>query len=516
MMEDNRMKHHNFYFKSYPYTIEYEVTVHYDFTMFFPGWEPQDDEKLSVEKSSYSFICAPDYQFRFKAFNLKKEPAVLLDKGKRTTTWSIENMPAYLDEPLSPPGYEINTVVFFAPTDFQVGDYKGNMNTWSDYGKFNYALKKGRDVLPPRIREAVHQLTDAIPDPAEKIRVLYNYLQQNTRYVGIQLGIGGWQPFDASYVGTYGYGDCKALSNYMYSMLKEIGIPSYYTLINAGDGGLLLPDFPMAYFNHVTLCVPLGHDSIWLECTDQTKPAGYLGFFTGDRYCLLVSEDGGKLVHTPAYAIGNNLEHRNIEASLDENANLQVKVVTAYHDLQQDQLRYLINELSKDKVKEYLQRKFDFATYDLDNFNYVEKKSAHPEIDETLGIYVSNYATITGKRLFIAPNVMTRWSRKLKPDETRKYDIVIKTAWRDVDTVNIEIPKGYEIESLPAAVTIDGAFGRYRNEIKIEGNVIHYYRLQEEFSGRYPAKNYGDLVKFYDAIYKADRNRVVFVKSGSN
>src|SRR5574342_1196313 len=105
------------------------------------------------------------------------------------------------------------------------------MNSWQDFGKFIYALKQGRDELPPEIKQKVHELTDGIADTKEKINVLYGYMQKNTRYVSIQLGIGGWQPFDAKYVAKKGYGDCKALSNYMYSILKEAGIKSYYAVI---------------------------------------------------------------------------------------------------------------------------------------------------------------------------------------------------------------------------------------------------------------------------------------------
>jgi hypothetical protein len=74
-------------------------------------------------------------------------------------------------------------------------------------------------------------LVKGFDDPVEKVRTLYNYMQQRTRYVSIQVGIGGWQPFLASVVDEKGYGDCKALAHYMKSILDAVGIRSVYTLV---------------------------------------------------------------------------------------------------------------------------------------------------------------------------------------------------------------------------------------------------------------------------------------------
>lgn len=389
----------------------------------------------------------------------------------------------------------------------------GNMTNWQDFGKFVYALKEGRDQLPPNVKQAVHQIADGIMDPKKKIQALYEYMQKNTRYISIQLGIGGWQPFDASYVATKGYGDCKALSNYMYSILKEAGIPSNYTLIHAGEySGHINDDFPSSQFNHVILSVPLSKDTVWLECTSQTLPAGYLSNFTSDRFALVVDENGGRLVRTPKYSIRDNLQTRKITAKLDEEATLTAKVVTTYRAEQQDDVHDMIHYLAKDKIKEYLQKKFDFATYDVVNFDYKEQKSEMPVMEETLELSVSNYASVTGKRLFIMPNVMTRTGRKLKAEEERKYDLVLEDEYTDVDSSEIEIPTGFEMESLPIPTSIETKFGRYSNSVKVNGNKISYYRKMENFSGRYPASDYSSLVNFYDAIYKADRSRIVLVK----
>ena len=48
--------------------------------------------------------------------------------------------------------------------------------------------------------------------------------------------------------------------------------------------------------------------------------------------------------------------------------------------------------------------------------------------------------------------------------------------------------------------------------VRLSGNQLIYNRSIEQFSGRFPAKDYAELVKFYETIYKADRNKVVLVK----
>jgi hypothetical protein len=513
LIDDSRRKFHHFFYKVYPYTVQYKVEIKYNGTLFFPVWLPREGENFSVEQSSISIISPSYYTVRYKAFNYTGEPEQTTEKDKKIMTWQTGGLPAIEDEYFSPKWYELNTVVLFAPAEFEIQDYKGSMNNWQEFGKFVYSLKQGRDQLPDNIKQTVHQIADNITDPKDKIEKLYEYLQKNTRYISIQLGIGGWQPFDAKYVATKAYGDCKALANYMYSLLKEAGITSFYTLINAGkNANKVMPDFPSQQFNHVILCVPLQKDTVWLECTSQTIPAGYLGEFTSDRYALLINEDGGTLVRTPKYGMKENLQTRHIVATLDEEATLQLKAVTCYGGLQQDLYHELIHGLSKDKVKEFLHEELDFATYEINSFDYKETRSSLPSVVETLDIVVSNYANITGKRLFIIPNVMTRTHRKLSADEERKYDIELGFEYKDVDTVEINLPAGYTTESMPQDVSVSSKFGKYNCSVRLAGNQLIYSRSIEYSSGRFPAKDYVELVKFYETIYKADRNKVVLVK----
>lgn len=512
LIDDNRRKIHQFYDKDYPYTVEYDIEERANNTFNLPLWEPMDDEHLAVQQSAYTVICAPDYQVHYKAFNYTGDPVTTTVKGKKQMRWEIKDQPGIKIFYASPNWRELITMVYFAPSDFEIQGYKGNMSSWQEFGKFVYSLNKDRDQLPADVQQKVQQLTAGITDPKEKIRVLYEYLQHQTRYISIQLGLGGWQPFEASYVAQKGYGDCKALSNYMHSLLKAAGIRSCYTLVNAGNNAGLIEGFPSHQFNHAILCVPMGKDTTWLECTSQDLPAGYMSDFTGNRKALLIDENGGTLVSTPRYGIRQNIQQRTIEAKLDGEGNLTMQCDTRYGGTQQDGLSMMINALSKEKVKKQLQSSLELSTYDVSDFKYEETKAVLPELKEHLDINVSGYATVSGRRLFITPNILNRSSRKYEEEENREVDFVFRSEWRDEDDYTIEIPQGYELEAAPSDVTIKSEFGSYTSSAKLVGNKIIFHRVREEFSGRFPAKDASLLSKFYADVYKADRSRIVLVK----
>ncbi|HTS45901.1 MAG TPA: DUF3857 and transglutaminase domain-containing protein [Puia sp.] len=514
LMTDIRYKVYDFYNHSYPYTVDFEEEDEVNGILEISDWFPQDNFNLSVQYSKYVIIAPKDYQVRYKPFNCSIQPAVTENGNNKIYTWEIRNLPAITNEPIAPALRYIVPGVLMAPSDFEAEGYKGNMSTWEGYGRFIYDLLKGRDVLPEDVKKKVHELTDNLTDPKEKISALYNYLQKNTRYISIQLGIGGLQPYDANYVATKRYGDCKALSNFMVALLKEAGIKGNSVVIKSGNfSSTVDPDFSCDQFDHVICCVPLQKDTVWLECTSQSLPAGYLSGFTSDRYGLLIDESGGKLVHTPKYGLKDNIQTRKISATINNEGNLTAAIYTKYKAMQQDELEETLNYLSKDKLMEWLKKDIDLPTYDVNKFDYAQEKNILPPvIDESLELTVSNYAQVSGKRLFISPNIMTRANHRLKTDEERKYPVELHYEYRDVDSVEINIPAGYQPEAIPQDIKLDNKFGKYICSIKVGPDKIIYYRFREQYGGTFPATDYSELVKYYEQLYKADHSKVVLVK----
>jgi hypothetical protein len=237
-----------------------------------------------------------------------------------------------------------------------------------------------------------------------------------------------------------------------------------------------------------------------------------MGSFTGDRKAILIDEDGGHIVRTPVYAAADNLQLRIVNAVIDGEGNLDAQVNTRFTGIQQELPHALIYDVSKDERDKYLNRTLNLPTYQVDKSKYDEEKGTLPAVKEYLHVTSTAYASVTGRRLFIAPNLFNKTGTRYSADSVRKYDIVYNHAFRDIDSIAITIPAGYTPEAMPQNIKLDSRFGKYAFTVKVEGDKIYYTRVQEKSRGRYPAADYAELVKFQDQIYKADRTRIVLVK----
>ena len=107
---------------------------------------------------------------------------------------------------------------------------------------------------------------------------------------------------------------------------------------------------------------------------------------------------------------------------------------------------------------------------------------------------------------------MNRFSSRLVNEEERKMDIVLPSGFLDVDSVQITVPGGFTAESIPSDMNLVTPFGEYVTSCRMTGNMISYHRRFLFKGGRFPAKSYPDLVKFFEQVYKSDRARLVLVR----
>lgn len=514
LVSDNRYKSAQFTKTQYPYTVEFEYETISNNLLFYPRWRPQSDLEMAVERANFQVVMSKNLKLRYKEVHISKPVTITNEETKQIFNWEITDVKAIESESYSLPSAYPVSVIYTAPSQFEVEGYSGDLTTWKGLGEWQNKLNAGRDQLPEELKQKVIQLTAGEKDPVKKVRKVYEYLQSSTRYVSIQLGIGGWQPFDAATVYKTGYGDCKALSNYTQAMLKAIGIPSYSTLIwGDEDNKELMLDFPSDQFNHVVLFVPIQHDTIWLECTDQTQAFGYAGSFTGNRHALAITPEGGKIVRTPFYKASDNLETRTAEVNLDSQGDATAEVKGIYTGLQQDAVSAHINNQSPDEQKKWLYKTIDIPNFDINKFEFIQKKDRIPSVTERLQLSVRKWASKSGKRVFLPLNLMSVWGTVPPKTDNRRTDLVIKMPFIDSDTIRYHLPEGYQVESQPENMAFQSAFGSYSATVKVEQDIVTYIRRQEMKQGQYPNTAFNDFADFCKKVAKADRMQLVLLTS---
>lgn len=507
---DNRVKVLVLSVPSYPFTVEYTYQIEKTGLLFYPTWAPQSSNKMAVQHATYSVSMSNSGdELRYKEYNLPEDVVRNIQELSGTYFWEVKNMKVFKSEPYGPTFGQLMPMVRTAPEKFSMGGYKGSLESWSTMGEWINELNEGRAALPPETVAEVQQLVAGISDEHEKIRKVYEYMQDKTRYVSIQLGIGGFQPFTAESVDENGYGDCKALSNYTLALLKSTGIDARYVLVKAGRSTTNIDtSFPSSQFNHAIIAVPMPTDTVWLECTSQTNPFGYLGKFTGDRDVLMVTPKGGEIIHTPVYDADVNLQIRKAEVTVDQEGTAHASVSTEYEGVQYENVNRQLAR-SRDDRKKWLYNNLDLPNVSVESFDYKENKAPLPTIKENLKFSVKSYATTSGKRYFFKPNLLNAWHDWPKTLKERKTDIYWKTGYTDVDSVHISLPDGFYVEFAPEDVTLQSAFGEYSTHYITNEDGITYVRKIRMTKGTYPASSYQAFTEFIKGVVKSDNTKVV-------
>jgi hypothetical protein len=516
MFNDTRLKHYQPAVVDYPYTVEFEYEVTSRQSLTFSDWNPNASTGTSVEQDSYTFTCKPDFNIRYKELNYPGHVVTGTDKtGLKSYNWEVKNLKALRTEPYSPDPEQFHTSVKIAPEKFAYEGYYGSFTNWNDLGKWTYdKLLNGRATLPAETIAQIHSLTDSITDPKKKAKALYEYMQRKNRYVSVQIGIGGFQPFTAAEVDRLSYGDCKALVNYTQALLKEVNINSYYCVVQSGDlKKSLMPDFAsMAQGNHVILCLPFKNDTTWLECTNKDAPFGFLGDFTDDRWVLACTAEGGKLLHTPKYTAQQSQQIRKATVTLKEDGELAGSMVTTFEGWQYDNRPGAPGD-AKEDMKDTKER-YAINNFEIDKLVLTPTKSLQPVNREEINFTARDYASLSAGRYFFPANLANRNKSVPREVRNRATNVYINRGYTDVDEIIYQVPNGYKLDSNPLMVNINKPFGKFSaTAIMVGNNKVVYKRKLELIDGTYDKEIYQEVVNFYQAVADADTYKVSLVKA---
>ncbi len=509
LVDDSRYKYFEMSHDTYPYIVETEYTQEFNGMLGLPSWRP-GYRTAAIERASYTIDIPSTIPIQFGVRNIDVEPTEEVRGNRTVYSWVLKDIPAMKREPNGPQYAEIAPYLVVSARDFKISGKQGSLESWSSLGLWIHELWKGRDVLPQAEIDKVKALIADAPTQREQVRRIYTYLQKNTRYVSIQLGIGGWQTNEAKHTVSTKYGDCKALTNYMMAMLRAVGIEAYPALINLGHGVDVLADIPNNRFNHVVLFVPLNGDSLFLECTSKTLPMGYIGLENAGKNSLIVYPTGGVLVKSPRLQRDENQQIRTGNITFDVNGNAVATFTTRYTGYQHDDVRSIDANLTPREKDQAIRRGISVPRFEVNSFELRSSPdSALATLD--LSLRLPTYANKAGNRLIFQPNVLEQRRFTLNSTAERTQPVRFLYTYQDRDELRFSIPPTHRIESLPAPVELQTPFGAFRAEYTEESGSVVYRRFLEIKEDTIPVESYEDYRQFMNSMVQSDQSRVVLI-----
>ncbi len=494
---------------TYPVTVKIDYEITYNGILNYPDYDIQLPEQ-SVEHAVFTAKVPAALDLRFKALNTTLAAAISQDGKNKSYTWTAKELPALEYEEGSAGGLSRYPKILLSPNKFELDGYEGDISSWKNFGYWYGSLAKGADNLSPERKEFFRSLVQHAANDKEKINILYTYLQNNFRYVSIQLGIGGFKPFEADFVDRKKYGDCKALSNYMQACLSAVGIKSYQALINAEyNKEPVEADFPYNGFNHCIVCVPMASDSIWLECTSATNDFGVLGSFTENRNALLITEDGGKLVATPRSKASENVFACTSLVTLNEDGSGKAAVsITTSGEYKQDFLQAVADQ-KKDVQKKFLVQQIGFIQPDEFDVQYDKMNRLAPT---TIQMSIEKIPDFTaGTKFFLNPRIYKLWGYALPKAENRTQDFYFEHPMIKTDTTVYQLPAGYNLETLPKPKSISFEYGSFTSSYQYDDTKKQVITTARLILNEYkiPAAKFAVTKKFFNDVLAEYAEKIV-------
>lgn len=517
LYSDSRVKYLDYTPINYPYTVKFEYVKKTSSTGFLPNWNPVEGYLVGIEKSSYRLNLnagkARVKEFHFDGLDIEKSVS------DTNIYYAIKNYKAIKPELFSPSLNDYKPKTLVALNNFKTDGVKGYYTNWNEFGKWmNNSLLFGRNSIDEGTKTKVLDLVKGVEDPIEKARIVYKFMQDKTRYISVQVGIGGIQPIPANEVDNVGYGDCKGLTNYTKALLDLVGVTSYYSHIEANEYEPVSFDKDFASLeqgNHIILNLPTknGKD-IWLECTSQIIPFGYLGNFTDDRDALVITPEGGVIKRTTSYKNEDNLQKMVADITLDEKGNVRANVTIKSYGIQYGSKYDLETYNFKEQKKYYkssLWRYNNNLSIDKIVFKNDKKKI---EFTEELTTSIKDFASISGDKLLLRVNVFNRNANTPKRYRNRKLPLKIRRGYMDVDEFTITIPKNYSVDgALFAERKIENKFGKYSIAIeKTAEDKLLYKRTLLIKDGLYKKEDYKNYRSFRRKVSRSDNLKIALTK----
>ncbi|WP_428329217.1 DUF3857 domain-containing protein [Mucilaginibacter sp.] len=411
-----------------------------------------------------ALIVSAQHKLNMKAFNELSKPSITDVGGSKKYEWEdFQIKPALYDE--NEPGW------YDARAYVQVSDY----NSWAEVNDWAQSINPAKTDIKGELAERIAKLKlDAGNDKEKYFRNAVKTVQDEVRYMGIEIGQYSHRANNPEKVFTQRYGDCKDKSLLLVSMLRANGIDANMVLVNSngGDIGTFIPANNV--FDHAVVVAQVNGKPVWVDATiSYQRGAGTAIYFPNYGKGLVLKPGNNALAVIPDSKTGKIVCEDKFTIK-DEKSPVKFEVKTTYTLNQADKIRYRLASAGMAETEK------NYLKYYSGIYNKIESKDSVVVIDNedkneltTIEKYeITDYFkkdSVSGK---YEAGFYANGIKEQLPDITNqtKTPISVNYPFNEDYTVKVILKSGWDIPDAHNSISRDAY--RFSSAYSASGNTL--------------------------------------------
>ena len=413
------------------------------------------NDQLPVLRGTFSVICDSAVDLGYQLYGTS-ETDISFQKetvgAQVKYTWSASKLPALVHEADAPSHSHWSPHVVVFVKSFRVGQHRRRVSTdLSDLYAWYTQLtnQMSTSESPEAVDRIVASLVKTSTDRRETIQRIYQWVQQNIKYVAFEDGMEGFIPRPAGEVLTKRYGDCKDMANLLKAMLHAAGIEGHLTWIGTRKKPYSYRDVPTTVAdNHMICAVREGDTYLFLDATSAHVPFGFpTSMIQGKEALVALDQRTYDLVEVPVVPRTKNARRDSVVLRLAAEglSGNHYSVLNGYR----------AEAFAYGKTMTPVESHDDFLRtyYDVGNGNAVIsridiKKAPHQQ-EVSFAFELPDYGRQVGDQWYVNLNIHKTLPGELVDTDTRQHLVENEYQYENHQKILLPIPQGYVPSYLP-------------------------------------------------------------------
>ena len=489
---------------------------------------------IPIRNLSYFYKPYNSREPSYQNYNVKDVKFVKDQKGYYLAEKT--NVPAFREEPRMPPEDMVRPWMLLTGTGFNITSASafgitytiknpGNMASyWGAVSAENAPLVKFMTKSNSDVKKTAEEITAGAATPEDKLRKIYDFCQtqiNNTTYDTTLTDEDRKKlPSTKSIADVLKRksGSAQYVDLLFGALASAAGFESRIAFSGDRSEMFFKPEMTNEKLVHpAAIAIKVGNDYRYFNPGMKFLPFGMLIWYEEDTWALLVGDNNYIWHQTPVTPHANSISKRTGKFKLLEDGTLEgnVRIEHNGHPAVTYRMENYDESLSKaeDNLKEEIKSKI--STAEISDLKIENLTDASKPLVQSYNVRIPAYAQKTGKRLFIKPGYFESGTSPLFSSATRKYDISFRYPWSEKDSIQIQLPAGFDLDNAdaPGKIVDPQQIGSLDVNIGIEktANILMYNR-NFHFGGQgmilFPSSSYTAVKRLFDAFQQTDAHTI--------